>query len=311
MQSTIYRETAEHFAGSSIPFSLHATRTDPTSNEIATRDTIAHMRMLALRSAKHPLVQGAVVQAIANVPSESNAREFVVAIYDWMQAKIEFKDGDELMRELWGVHPGEAQLQITPLRLLTMDRPKGACNDQSALLAAMLLNVPDIGVEFVTVGADPDNPERWSHVYVEAILLDGERMPLDVSHGPYAGWEEGRVSKRKVWKVREVRNMIAPLESCYGCGMKGLGAWPIADWISQGIEATTNILTSKYGVPPAGTVITTQGGQVIRYPTGTATVGLSTFPSDLSLGSGGSDLIKWGLIAAVVIVGAKALSEGK
>lgn len=41
----------------------------------------------------------------------------------------------------------------------------------------------------------------------------------------------------------------------------------IGGWIGQGI----NIVNSRYGVPPPGTVITTPGGQVVRqtpgYPT--------------------------------------------
>jgi hypothetical protein len=39
----------------------------------------------------------------------------------------------------------------------------------------------------VTVAADPENPERWSHVFPMA-QLGNVNMPMDASHGKFPGW---------------------------------------------------------------------------------------------------------------------------
>jgi len=68
----------------------------------------------------------------------------------------------------------------------------GDCDDFS-MYAACLLKCLNIPCEFVTVAANGDVPDQFSHVYVVAYPRNenGERMRMavDASHGEYPGWE--------------------------------------------------------------------------------------------------------------------------
>lgn len=64
---------------------------------------------------------------------------------------------------------------------------EGDCDDYSMYCAA-LLKALGINCAFATVGASSKDPSVYSHVYVVAYI-DGHRIPMDCSHGKYAGWE--------------------------------------------------------------------------------------------------------------------------
>ena len=80
--------------------------------------------------------------------------------------------------------------------------------DGYAMYAGCLLWALGIPVALVTVAADPDQPERFSHVYL-AAYPEGpacRRIPLDFSHGKYPGWEcpnFGRIQEWPVWVTAE------------------------------------------------------------------------------------------------------------
>ncbi len=76
----------------------------------------------------------------------------------------------------------------------------GDCDDFSMYLAA-LLTANKIPCKFCTVAADSADPSRYSHVYVVAYP-NGQRLPLDASHGQYPGWEvENKYGKRCEWNI--------------------------------------------------------------------------------------------------------------
>lgn len=82
----------------------------------------------------------------------------------------------------------------------TGQRVKGDC-DCHCMYCAALLKALDIDCCFATVGADANDPSVFSHVYVVAYWR-GQRVPLDCSHGEYAGWEtENKYGKFKEWPV--------------------------------------------------------------------------------------------------------------
>ena len=77
----------------------------------------------------------------------------------------------------------------------------GDCDDYAMLTAALLIAL-GIDAHFVTVAADPRQPGMYSHVYV-AAYQQGKRIPLDTSHGEYAGWEVSRnVTRRQEWPIK-------------------------------------------------------------------------------------------------------------
>ncbi len=68
------------------------------------------------------------------------------------------------------------------------------------LYAGCLLTALGIPCSLVTVSAEPREPYRYSHVYL-AAYADGERIPIDFSHGPYPGWECPNTGRLREWAV--------------------------------------------------------------------------------------------------------------
>ena len=109
------------------------------------------------------------------------------------------------------VQPVQAESQLPVVEALTRPRDmarlhhkRGDCDDFVMYGAAQLL-AQRVPVSFVTVAADPGAPDTWSHVYLAAYPdsgpYSGQRIPLDISHGPYVGWETQSVYKRAEWPV--------------------------------------------------------------------------------------------------------------
>lgn len=81
----------------------------------------------------------------------------------------------------------------------------GDCDDFS-MYAAACLKALGIPCTFVTTAADARDPGQFSHVYVVAYPMDPRtggrvRMPIDASHGEYAGWETQGYGRYQEWPV--------------------------------------------------------------------------------------------------------------
>lgn len=81
----------------------------------------------------------------------------------------------------------------------------GDCDDYVTYGASILL-AQQIPVSFATVAADRDVPNQYSHVYLVAYPKDATgkrvRVPMDLSHGKYLGWEvANRFGKMREWPV--------------------------------------------------------------------------------------------------------------
>ena len=100
------------------------------------------------------------------------------------------------------------EVLIRPIDMATMCasgqcRRAGDCDDYTMYAAALLMNL-GVDVSFITLAADAADPTRYSHVYLAAYPdgRGGRRVAVDVSHGPYAGWEApDQWGKRREWPV--------------------------------------------------------------------------------------------------------------
>lgn len=106
----------------------------------------------------------------------------------------------------------QAESQLPVVEALTRPRDmavlrykRGDCDDFCTYGAAML-TAQQVPCSFVTVAADPSMPDVWSHVYLAAYPdsgpYQGQRIPLDISHGPYIGWETPHAYKRQEWPIQ-------------------------------------------------------------------------------------------------------------
>lgn len=109
-----------------------------------------------------------------------------------------------------------------PEMLARIDNPHGDCDDFCTYGAAHLL-ARGVPCSFVTVAADGSDPTMFSHVYLCAYPADGpyagRRVPLDLSHGAYPGWEVRQVYRREEWPVRSSAVRLFAIAAAVGVGV--------------------------------------------------------------------------------------------
>lgn len=154
--------------------------------------TIGLMQQYAREDANAPEIKGELQQAYAAY----GAFDPINAVWEYVRSHMKFvQDGtrtpmvddmpvvEELVRprdmHTWGI---------------------GDCDDYTVWAAALLM-AGGVQVCFCTVAADGAVPNEYSHVYLVAYV-DGQRVPLDFSHGDYPGWEvANKFDKRREWPV--------------------------------------------------------------------------------------------------------------
>jgi Transglutaminase-like superfamily len=222
-------------------------RIDPDCDESNTAQTVARMAQYAREDSQAEIVRAAAYAATAGATS---AREIAERIFAWIKAHVQFRE-DHIAAAMAGIEdPLEAEVLIRPVDLLAMPMPQGDCDDFSMLTAAMLraMGVPS---QFVTVAAEADMPDVYSHVYVEA-QLDGVAVPIDSSHGPRVGWSVPPKGKTRRWPVE-----VMPPST--------LNAIDWGKIIESAVNTTGTVLTTRFGVPQAkpGTYVQRPDGTVI------------------------------------------------
>ena len=163
-------------------------------------DTVNLMRGYVLADAGSPEVAAAVAEAL------EGGGHPVEAVFRFVKSRVQFVRDDQIATS-WN-DPDIVEVLIRPVDMLALGGvAQGDCDDFVMLAAAMLLNA-GVDVKFVTVAADPRDTSRFSHVYL-AAYVDGQRIPLDTSHGPKVGWEvpDERVYVKREWAVG--RNPLA------------------------------------------------------------------------------------------------------
>ena len=297
--------------------SVHTRRTNPYNSDVSTADTIENMRALVLRSAGTPIVRQATQDALARLGPNSPTQNKVNALFWYVKRTVRFTTDEEKVSQALGIPTEDKELLISPDVLLQMPQPMGDCDDFSMLLAAMLVSsgIP-VDVYFTTVAVDDMEPNRWSHVFVKTVFMDGDREKvycLDASHGAYPGWSTDGIHRLKDWPVSEGNTMrVYTREEITALGQERLGysglsgdgmgiAWgPIVERsIDTGLNIATGLTDPRFR---RGTFSQRgpDGSEIIQRSEGAPTFGVSSFPA----GSGfNQDIIKWG----VVILGVGAV----
>lgn len=298
------------------PFRVPAS-SDP---DTATAQTIlimcGHVRKAAVDSLVTDCARAAVSQfsglgfgaGLAADPRSLDARAVAAGVWSWCKVYLKFVHHEFIIRQRLG-ESGHLQGLISPEVLVRMEKPEGDCAIFSECIAAFL-TVFGIPYEFVTVAANPTEPDVFSHVYLYAVLPDGSRFPLDASHGQYPGWQvpSAHVSRRQVWDAdgNPVADRGSRFDGLHNYGLRGMGAsgvdpqsgeaWgsddPVYTAPSQGSDAWANFASQmgKMGfnllqikaIQP-GTVVSKDGsilrqnpGYAVGSPTMSANLGIST-----------------------------------
>jgi hypothetical protein len=112
-----------------------------------------------------------------------------VALHRWVRMNINYVPDEVLVEQ--GAEGRE--LLIAPNVLLAMNPAEGDCDDFSMVAAAIATSL-GMAVRFVAVALEKNNPNRYSHIFIQVkdnVGPNGEKdwVTLDCSHGLWAGWE--------------------------------------------------------------------------------------------------------------------------
>lgn len=174
--------------------------TNPTNTDISTADTIHSMIGLARSSVHTSEVSRAVNACLETLPNNPTKRDLARSVFQFIKGHIRFVEDETILTNVLGSDPF-VELLIAPYVLLSMPEPMGDCDDFSMLAASMLLAL-EIPVKFVTIAVDPDEPDKFSHVFVKAFLSDERRwVSFDASHGSLLGWEKKECFRYAEWLV--------------------------------------------------------------------------------------------------------------
>jgi hypothetical protein len=123
------------------------------------------------------------------------------AIWYWIRSNVVFKTDEETMTQMGIpiINPTK-ELLIAPEALLRMTVPQGDCDDFTMLACTMLIQA-GIKPSIITIAADREIPDKWSHVFCKASFHDGTSMMFDTSHGEYPGWYYKNSTRMREWII--------------------------------------------------------------------------------------------------------------
>lgn len=193
----------------------------PEDPHQATALTIERMKDWAARDANSPQVMRATSQAL--LFSSPDQERQSMEIHHWISTHCKFREDDPVLRIVLGLED-ELEMLITPARLLSMSCPAGDCDCLTTLCMSMHL-CAGIPVEPITIKADPNEPDRDSHVYCQAILDNGNLI-LDPAMGCKHHWPPGAEAPdyhdRQMWgAVQPERYSRKGLQGYAGLGNSG------------------------------------------------------------------------------------------
>lgn len=195
----------EHPAfGGPVNYSVTYVPDDP-DGQVA--GTIALMCRYAKQDSQTAEIQRDALEAVGGSRDGMTDRQCIEAVWRYVNGRVSFVEDGQLTGFLDRQDPDNPAIEalIRPVDMAVMCEGSGCgrvgdCDDFSMYVAALLLAL-GIKCKFVTVAADSAAPDRMSHVYVAAYTRDGQRIPVDASHGPHCGWETPNATRIKEWTI--------------------------------------------------------------------------------------------------------------
>jgi len=172
------------------------------------RETIARVCEYLRQDATHPLLQAQAAEAL-----QLGNGDPIAGVWMWVKRNMRFRHDEDIANDLQTADPRKLdtlEVLIRPVdQALLIERGGGFEDcDGFEMYACCLLTALGIPVNLVTVSSNPDHPRLYSHVY-GAAYVNGERVPLDFSHGPYPGWECPNTGRLKEWPISSASNSSA------------------------------------------------------------------------------------------------------
>jgi Transglutaminase-like superfamily len=242
-------------------------RTPLLNGEQGTAQTIALMRQLVDQAVSDAAFVRRAIEIVRGVQAFDEMGE-IEALYNWVKRNIRYTK-DPVTKEK--LYPPQELLKIRA----------GDCDDISMLLAAFLLAI-GYPARWITLSANAQSPEEFSHIYVEAEVPAGSNnwIPMDAARiDAQFGVEPPLYFRKRAWSITEdsytdlngIKRKFPKLGS-YGT-VNALGQIDWGSILSQSITEVPTIIsatsgrqstttspygsfstqyTPGYGVPPAG-----------------------------------------------------------
>lgn len=190
--------------GEEISYEFEPLPEDPDSQVAA---TIERLKRNVHADCEHPLIAAQAERALKLGQGNglSYAQQAMLGTWRLVKPNIKFRHDEDLANDLRVSDRRKSdvvEVVIRPVdqaQLIERGRGVEDCDGFEGYASCILhhLGVP---CSFVTVSAEPEEPRRFTHVYL-ACYADGERTALDFSHGPYPGWECPNAGRLKEWPV--------------------------------------------------------------------------------------------------------------
>lgn len=209
------------------------------NGEAGTDQTVQLMRKLVDEALADASFVRKAVEIVRSVPAYDDFGE-LAALYDWVKGSIRFTK-DPLTKEK--LYPPQELLKIRA----------GDCDDISMLLGAFALAL-GYPARLITIGANPDSPGEFSHVYVEAEapVGSGQWVPLDAARADSQfGVAPPVYFRKKAWSLTD--DSVQELSGVPR--RRGLGSY---GYVHLG-DAGTDILSQSIAEVPA--IIAAASGQ--------------------------------------------------
>jgi hypothetical protein len=171
------------------------------------------------------------------------------AIYNWILGSFYFVN-DPVTKE--AIRPTTELLELMA----------GDCDDINANLLPALLGTIGYETRFVTIAADPQHPDNFSHIYVE-VFQDGAWYPLDAAHpGARFGTAPQSFFKREWWSTVDGSHGDYPADALAGS---------MAGYHSHGVRGLGAVLSDiELAFQGAGTALRAVNGQIVQPAVGPA-----------------------------------------
>lgn len=218
--------------------------------ERGTAQTIHLMRRLIDQALNDPQFVRFAIDLVRNVPAYDDYGE-VFSLFTWVQGHIRYtKD------------PVTKEKLTPPMEFLKLRA--GDCDDIAMLLGALAIAL-GYPARLVTVAANPDYPQEFSHVYteVEVPAGSGRWVAVDAARpGSEFGREPTVVFRKKAWSlIDESTQELRGLSGYLGLGDDG-GGFDWSQFTSQALTETPAILAAATGAPtsmrlPTGATVST------------------------------------------------------
>jgi transglutaminase-like putative cysteine protease len=212
--------------------------------ERGTAQTIDAIKQLVQEGLSDPRIRRAATDILhaAAIPAHDELGE-VWAIYRWVLQNIRFT-GDMVDREM-----------LQPAADILISRA-GDCDDINAVLIPALLGSIGYPSRAVTIKSNPDDPDNFSHIYVEVLLPRANRwIPLDAAregaawgHTPEHYWEIRRWPLTEGAKVPTLGYFPRP-RARYGLGQDGGFDWGSLIRAAPGLESGAAQIVSAARAP--------------------------------------------------------------